>query len=103
MGAITDLWKSERGLIAILLIIGATVLAGMAILAPEQWLDYTKWIFVTYVVGKTATGVTQIIKGGTADPEQSAAASERIADAEAQKLEIDRLKGVIAKQGEVPQ
>lgn len=103
MGALTDLWKSERGLIAILLIIGATVLAGMAILSPDDWLDYTKWIFVTYAVAKTATGVTQIIKGGTADPEQSYAASERIADAEADKLEIARLKAILDKQGVVPQ
>lgn len=69
MGAIADLWKSERGLIAVILIVSCTVLAAMATITADQWIEYTKWIFITYAAAKTVTGVTQIVKGGTADPE----------------------------------
>lgn len=61
MGAITDIWKSERGLITVTLIAAATVLCGFAIIPVQQWLDYTKWIFVTYVAAKTVTGAVGIV------------------------------------------
>lgn len=57
MQAIKDLFNSERGIIALALLIGATVLAGLTRLTPDQWVDYTKWIFGIFTVGKTATGV----------------------------------------------
>lgn len=60
MGAILDLWKSERGLIAVALIVAATTLCGLGIIAVDQWLDYTKWIFVTYAAAKTVTGAVGI-------------------------------------------
>ena len=72
MGAITDLWKSERGLIAVLLIITAGVLAGLGHMTTAEWTEFAKWIFVTYAIGKTVTGAFQIAKGGTADPETPA-------------------------------
>lgn len=72
MGAITDLWKSERGLIAVLLIITAGVLAAIGHMSVQEWTEFAKWIFVTYAAAKTITGVTQIAKGGTADPEKTA-------------------------------
>lgn len=72
MGAITDLWKSERGLIAVLLIVTAGVLAGLGYMKVDEWTEFAKWIFITYTAGKTVTGVTQIVKGGTADPETRA-------------------------------
>ena len=60
MGAILDLWKSERGLVAVALIAAATTLCGLGIIPVEQWLDYTKWIFVTYAAAKTVTGAVGI-------------------------------------------
>lgn len=72
MGALTDLWKSERGLIAILLIIGATVLAALGKMTFADWREYTLYIFGTYAVLKTITGTVQVIKGGTSDPEAPA-------------------------------
>ena len=72
MGAVTDLWKSERGLIAVLLIITAGILAGLGYMTTPEWTDFAKWIFVTYTAGKTVTGAFQIAKGGTADPEAPA-------------------------------
>lgn len=61
MGAITDLWKSERGLIAVALIAAATALCGLSVITVQQWLDYTKWIFVTYAAAKTITGSVGIV------------------------------------------
>jgi len=63
MGALTDLWKSERGLLTALILIAAGVLAGMTILTADQWMDFTKFIFVTYVSGKTVTGAVSIWRG----------------------------------------
>jgi len=62
MGAITDLWKSERGLVAIALIAAATVGLATARIPPDQWIDYTKWIFVTYAAAKTVTGSVAMLK-----------------------------------------
>ena len=72
MGAITDLWKSERGLLAVLLVVTAGVLAGLGYMSTADWTEFAKWIFITYTAGKTVTGAFQIAKGGTADPEKSA-------------------------------
>lgn len=63
MGALTDLWKSERGLIAALLIVAATVLAAMGQMTFAEWREYTLYIFGTYAVAKTVTGAMQIWKG----------------------------------------
>jgi hypothetical protein len=30
---------------------------------PDQWIGFVEFVFGAYVVGKTTTGVTQIIKG----------------------------------------
>jgi hypothetical protein len=61
MGAITDLLRSERGLVAIALIAATTVLCGLHVATIDQWLTYTKWIFVTYVAGKTVTGSVAMV------------------------------------------
>jgi hypothetical protein len=72
MSAITDLFKSERGILTILLVIAAGILAGLGRIPSADYLTYSKWIFVTYTAGKSVTGAVQILKGGTADPEQAA-------------------------------
>lgn len=63
MGAIMDLWRSERGLVAVLLIVACTVLAVQGKLTVAEWTDYSKWIFVTYAAAKTITGTAQVLKG----------------------------------------
>jgi len=60
MGALLDLWKSERGLVLVALIVAVTTLCGLGYVSPTQWLDYTKWIFAAYVAGKTITGSVQL-------------------------------------------
>jgi hypothetical protein len=72
LGAIGDLWKSERGLLAVLLVVTAAILAGLGNMTTTEWTDFSKWIFITYAAGKTVTGAFQIAKGGTADPERPA-------------------------------
>ncbi len=56
------MWQSERGLVAIVLIVACTVMAGLSRLTIDQWLDYTKWIFLTYAAAKTVTGTATILK-----------------------------------------
>lgn len=63
MGAITDLWKSERGLLAVLIIVAATVLAALEKMSIIDWQAFVTGIFITYVSGKTVTGAVQIWKG----------------------------------------
>jgi len=61
--AIKDLFASERGLLCLVILIAATVLAAMGKFSYADWREYTTYIFGTYVVGKTATSVAQVIKG----------------------------------------
>lgn len=72
MGALKNLWNSERGLVAIVLIIACTVLAMTSRITVEQWTSYTEWIFGMYAAAKTITGTAAIIKtptpGADADP-----------------------------------
>jgi hypothetical protein len=75
MGAILDLWKSERGIVAVALIAAATTLCGLGVIAVDQWLDYTKWIFVTYAAAKTVTGAVGI---AAAQPRTAPAAWQQI-------------------------
>ena len=67
MGALADLWKSERGLIALVLIICVTVLASIGHVTFPDWQSYTTWVFGIYVAGKTATGVTEAITSPKSD------------------------------------
>jgi hypothetical protein len=66
MGALKDLWQSERGLVAIALIAATTVLTVTGYITSTQWLEYTKWVFVTYVAAKTVTGAVAIATNPTA-------------------------------------
>lgn len=56
MGALTAIWNSEKGIIGLLLVVAATVLAATGAFSAAQWEDYTKWIFGIYVSGKTVQG-----------------------------------------------
>jgi hypothetical protein len=63
MGAIKDLWQSERGLVAIALIIATTVMFALHSLTTEQWIDATRWVFITYAAAKTITSSVALAKG----------------------------------------
>ncbi len=55
MGAFTDLWKSERGVVAVALIIAATVLAALGHMTIADWQDYSWKIFMVYAGTKAVT------------------------------------------------
>lgn len=65
MGALTDLWKSERGLLAVLIIVAATTLAALERMPVADWQTFVTGIFITYAAGKTVTGAVQILKGSS--------------------------------------
>lgn len=67
MGAFADLFKSERGLLTVLLVIGVTTLCAIGKLDADAWTAYTKWALVTYTAGKTVTGVVSAITGKDSD------------------------------------
>lgn len=75
MSALVSFWNSERGLLAVVLIVCATVLAALSAITAEQWLDYSKWIFTAYVAGKTATGVVEALKSSPSDKSNKGDAS----------------------------
>ena len=68
MGALTDFWNSERGLLVILLVIACTVLCGLGQVTSSQWLSYTRWVFTAYAASKTVTGALAISKGAQQPP-----------------------------------
>lgn len=67
MGAISDLLKSERGIVALALLIASTAGLLTGRLTTDQWVTYTQWLFVTYAASKTVTGGLAILKG-SGDP-----------------------------------
>jgi hypothetical protein len=69
MQALKDLLKSERGLIGLALLIGATTLTALGRMSVDQWQTYSMVIFGTYVAGKTVSGVAYAI---TSRPEAMA-------------------------------
>lgn len=63
MAAIADIWHSERGFVAVALIIAATVLAALAVISGADWITYTSTIFGIYATTKTVTGAVEAWKG----------------------------------------
>jgi hypothetical protein len=60
---IKDLWGSERGILALAIIVAATVLVAMGKMPVSDWETFVMGIFIAYAAGKTVTGAVQIIKG----------------------------------------
>lgn len=73
MGAIKDLFNSERGLIGLLLILGATTLAILGKMPVAEWETYSQIIFGVYVGGKTITGAVGMLTGKADAPADAAA------------------------------
>lgn len=75
MGAIADLWKSERGLAFVIALTIATVAwIGLGKMTTDQWADYTKWLIGIYVVGKSATSLVETIVRGKTEASASSPA-----------------------------
>jgi len=80
MGALTDLWKSERGLLAILLVVGATVLTALSHMTVAEWREYTLWMFGLYAGSKTVTGAVDLIMAPKRTEATAAAAATPVAE-----------------------
>lgn len=61
-GAIADLWKSERGLLCLVILLMATILCVLDKLPVSEWSSMVLYIYGTYVVGKTVTGAIEARK-----------------------------------------
>ena len=62
-----DLLNSERGTLCVVLVIASTILVALAKISPEAWLEYTKWIAVTLVAGKTITSALETMTSAKTD------------------------------------
>lgn len=61
MSALTGLWNSEKGILGVALIIGATLLVTLGHITADKWISYTEWIFAFYVGGKTLQGAASVL------------------------------------------
>lgn len=61
MGAIKNLLNSEKAVALGVLIIAATVLTAIGEMSIEMWTEYTKWIALFYIGGKTVQGVATAV------------------------------------------
>lgn len=59
MGAITDLWKSERGMVCIVSLALVTVTFNLGQITSEQWESLLKWIIGGYTAAKTVSSVVE--------------------------------------------
>lgn len=66
---IKALLSSEKAIAGGVLIICATVLCALGMLAVPEWQVYTRDIFLIYVGGKTVQGAVSVIAAAKAAPE----------------------------------
>ncbi len=83
MGAISDLFNSERGLFALALVAAATTLAALGKLPVDTWQSFCTMIFGTYVAGKTITTAVGFFKKPGTSPGTTPVANEPPAPAKA--------------------
>lgn len=93
MGAITDLWKSERGLLALAILVSATVLEGIGHLTSDQWIELVKWVAAFYVGGKTLSSIAETVTRSKSEPpaDHLDELREELADAQ------DKMQGAVLK------
>ena len=56
MGALKGLLNSEKGIVALALIVASTVLVGLGKLTSDVWVYFNGGIYAAYVTGKTVQG-----------------------------------------------
>jgi len=62
MVAFKDLFASERGLLAVVLIMAATTLTALGHMSVAAWQDFALWIFGIYAGAKTLTSSVSLLK-----------------------------------------
>lgn len=89
MNVLRNLANSEKAIFVGMLIIAASVLAGMGKMTMDQWIAYTEWMAVTYVAGKTIQGTALAIRNGQKNSsglQKKLSASDAAADAKAKEV-----------------
>lgn len=56
-----DLIASERGFFCLALLVAAFALAAMKVITGADWLTFAKWLAITLVASKTATGAIETL------------------------------------------
>ena len=64
MQVIKNFMASEKGILALALIIGATVLTALGKMPLPEWQEYSIYIFGIYVGGKSIQGAASVIANG---------------------------------------
>lgn len=59
MDAVLAILKSRKALVAVLLIIGATVLVALGDMSVDQWIDIIKWLYGLFVAGDIGSKVAK--------------------------------------------
>ena len=67
VGALKNLWNSEKGLVGGMLVISATVFVFLGRMNVEQWQEFATWVFGIYVGGKTVQGAVESASRRTAN------------------------------------
>ncbi len=61
MKGILDLLGSQKGVVVLMALIGATVLTGMHIMAIDRWQEFAMWIVMAYLGVNGAQRITETI------------------------------------------
>ena len=59
MDAVLAMLKSRKALVAVLLIIGATVLVAIGDMSVDQWIDIIKWLYGLFVAGNVGSKIAK--------------------------------------------
>ena len=76
MGAITDIWYSERGIFSVVLILVTTAAMFTGHITSDAWLTQLQWISAFYIGGKTVTGAVGAWQGKSAAVQARRATNE---------------------------
>lgn len=95
MGAIADIWKSERGLVVLVLTACTTLFVGLGRMTIDQWLEFEKWLSIAYIGSKTLTGSVETITEGK---KTTATADAVVADANLKTAKLEAAPSVVVVQ-----
>lgn len=62
MQGMKDIFGSERGVFVVALLALVTLLVLTGHVSSADWLDYTKWIAVTFIAGKTVSHAVEAMR-----------------------------------------
>jgi len=74
-----DLFKSDKGIFAVLILLCTTVLFALGKLSSTEWKGLIEWVTVSYIAGKTVQGSVAVIKGTATTSAGVAAAHAAVA------------------------